>query len=462
MKTRAFLAIALVLMLATQLPAQTFSTLYNLTNGAGLFAGLVASGNTLYGTTGQGGTSGDGTAFAVHMDGSSFTVLHSFTRSSPDVLTNSDGFSPHAGLMISGNVLYGTASVGGTSSNGTVFALNTDGTGFTTLHNFTGGSDGAIPFATLVLSSNTLYGTVLQGGTFGGGAVFALNTDGTGFTTLHAFTATPNHSPFTNSDGSGPQTGLILSGGHTLYGTTASGGASGKGTVFAINTDGTDFTNLHSFSGADGNAPYGDLVLSGNTLYGTTTYGGSSSIGTVFAVNTDGSGFSVLHNFTGISDGDIPYGSLVVSSNTLYGMTGYGGSSGAGTAFSVHTDGSAFAVLHNFKNSGDGGYAQAGLALWGNTFYGMTTEGGSAGDGTVFNLSFAPQLTLVASGANVILTWPTNLGSFNFSGFTVQYTTSAVPPFVWTPVSATPVLVNGQYTSTNPISGSQQFYRLSQ
>ena len=79
--------------------------------------------------------------------------------------------------------------IGGSSGNGTVFAVNTDGTGFTTLHSFTGGSDGADPNAGLILSGNTLYGTASHGGSSGNGTVFAVNTDGTGFTNLHSFTA---------------------------------------------------------------------------------------------------------------------------------------------------------------------------------------------------------------------------------------------------------------------------------
>ena len=66
-------------------------------------------------------------------------------------------------------------------------AVNTDGTGFTILHSFTGGSDGADPFAGLILSGNTLYGTARFGGSSGNGTVFAVNTDGTGFTTLYSF-----------------------------------------------------------------------------------------------------------------------------------------------------------------------------------------------------------------------------------------------------------------------------------
>jgi hypothetical protein len=81
---------------------------------------------------------------------------------------------------------------------------------------------------------------------------------------------------------------------------------------------------------------------------------------------------------------------------------------------------------------------------------------GSWGAGTVFSIFVPPQLTITPSAANVILTWPTN-----FTGFTIQSTTNLTSP-VWTTNLPAPVVVNGEYTVTNPISGTQQFFRLSQ
>jgi uncharacterized repeat protein (TIGR03803 family) len=246
---------------AGRVTAQTFTTLYSFTgdsDGGNPYAGLILSGSTLYGTAFYGGTSGNGTVFKVNTDGTGFTNLYSFTAySGPYPYTNSDGAGPRAGLILSGNTLYGTAQAGGSSGHGTVFAVNTDGTGFTNLHSFTAlssvtygnNSDGASPQAGLILSGNTLYGTAYYGGSSGNGTVFAVNTDGTGFTTLHSFTAgNYNFSlVITNSDGASPQAGLILSG-NTLYGTASFDGSSGNGTVFAVNTNGTGFTTLHSFT----------------------------------------------------------------------------------------------------------------------------------------------------------------------------------------------------------------------
>src|SRR5258706_355948 len=95
---------------------------------------------------------------------------------------------------------------------------------FTTLHSFTNGIDGAYPYAGLILSDNSLYGTAANGGSAGKGTVFAVNTNGTGFTNLHSFTALNSN---TNGDGANPEAGLILSG-NMLYGTARSGGSSGK------------------------------------------------------------------------------------------------------------------------------------------------------------------------------------------------------------------------------------------
>src|SRR5579883_66884 len=157
-----------------------------------------------------------------------FTTLHSFAKTGPYPYTNSDGVFPDAGLILSGNTLYGTANEGGTSGNGTLFAINIDGTGFTNLHTFSGGSDGAGPYAGLVLMDGILYGSAVGGGSSGNGSVFKLHTDGTAFTILHTFAAGSGSGPIiTNSDGVGPS-GLILSD-NVLYGTTYSGGSLGGG-----------------------------------------------------------------------------------------------------------------------------------------------------------------------------------------------------------------------------------------
>jgi uncharacterized repeat protein (TIGR03803 family) len=220
---------------------------------------------------------GLGLISAGEVKAQTFTTLHNFGT------VQGDGGGPVAGLLLSGSTLYGTTTYGGDldeaeTTEGMIFSVHTNDTAFTNLHSFSVtdvngfNNDGDNPCADLILSRETLYGTAQHGGSAGNGTVFAVNTNGTGFTALYSFSAT-NANGF-NTDGANPFAGLILSGG-ILYGTTTYGGGAGNGTVFAINTNGTGFTNLYSFSATDANGvnndganPYADSILSGNTLYG--------------------------------------------------------------------------------------------------------------------------------------------------------------------------------------------------
>jgi uncharacterized repeat protein (TIGR03803 family) len=271
---------------------------------------------------------------------------------------------------------------------------------------------------------------------------------------------------------------LLLSG-DVLYGTTEGsefGSPSGNGTVFRMKTDGSIFIVLHVFTGSssvstnsDGAGPEGELLLSGNTLYGTAALGGIFGKGTVFALNTNGFGFTNLHNFTGTSDGSYPSGFLVLRGDTLYGTTQYGGNTGNGTVFAVKTDGTGFTNLYTFTaptgplpfpTNSDGANPAGGLTLSGNALYGTAGGGGIGGNGTVFSISLPvvpALLTVTPLAQSVILKWPSNA-----TGYTLQSTTNFGSSAVWTTNLPAPVVVNGQNTVTNPITGTQQFFRLSQ
>jgi uncharacterized repeat protein (TIGR03803 family) len=201
---------------------------------------------------------------------------------------------------------------------------------FTTLHHFNYGSDGGTPWAELVLSGDTLYGTTASGGSSAHGTVYKVKTDGSGFTVLHNF----NFGTDGGYPGGEPRGGLVLAG-NTLYGTAYRGGTGSSGTVFAVNTDGSGFIALHRFTyGSDRGEPRAGLVLSGTTLYGTASHAGSQSNGTVFKVDTGGTGFATLHTFTGLG-GQTPEAGLILTGNTLYGEAYAGGSGGNGTVYSL-------------------------------------------------------------------------------------------------------------------------------
>jgi uncharacterized repeat protein (TIGR03803 family) len=439
---------------------QVFSTLYNFSamdfsgynnDGAHPRAGVMLFGNALYGTAEFGGTYGGGTVFAINADGSNFRTLYNF---SGDI----DGKNPIAGLILSANTLYGTTEQGGNTGSGGVFAINTDGSGFTALYTFGQLANESSPYAGLVLSGDTLFGTAFGGGSIpSSGAVFALNTNGIYFRNIYWWT---------DQNGGGPES-LVLSNG-ILYGNSYGG------VIYKLNTNGTGFTELHNFAYSDGDTLRGGLVLSCQTLYGIATYGGIFGNGTVFRVNTDGTSFANLYSFSATysnsisgwntnSDGANPYGGLALSCNTLYGTTSEGGNSGRGTVFSINTDGTGFKVLHTFTaftpTNSDGGSPHGDLFLSDNTLYGTTSYGGDFGNGTIFSILLPanpPQLTIARSGDDVILSWPQQA-----EGFTLESTTDLASPN-WTTNSVAPVVVNCQYTVTNSVSHQQQFFRLAQ
>lgn len=463
-------ALAIGLTLVSVSSAQTLTTLHSFTALDPLFANqdgaypsssLVLSQNTLYGTASQGGDAGRGTLFKIKIDGTGFSPIYLFTATDPNSGVNNDGAFPLAGLVLDGTTLYGTASSGGAGANGTVFKVNTNGSGFVTLHAFSpsdpgtgANSDGAAPGANLIVSNNTLNGTATRGGASDSGTVFKLNTDGTGFTTLHSFSALDQTSQ-TNSDGAYPLGGLTLSG-NILYGMTFRGGATGNGTVFKINTDGSAFTVLHT---NDGGSRAG-LVLVNNALYGTTESGGSLGGGTIFKLGTDGSGFTNLQNFATAS-GSGPWGGLALVNNVLYGTTYSGGASALGSVFRMNLDGSGFEDIYSFSGINDGDHPQATPLVSGDQVYGTTSEGGQGGVGTVFKLSLGQtnglQLAITLAEKNVVVSWPAGAATS-----VLQSTVSLGAATGWTNLNLTPLVSGGTNFVTYPISGAQRFFRLRQ
>lgn len=349
-------------------------------------AGLTDLNGALYGTTYGGGRHGDGTVFSITMTGSE-KVLYSFGG-------NRDGANPAAGLVAGEGLLYGTTEHGGVrvESDGTVFSISTTGTE-TVLHRFHGyyhdgrfNYGGANPVASLIYVNSKLYGTTLNGGSYQFyGTVFRLSTTGTE-KVLYSFTDPA-------VDGINPAAGLTDVNG-TFYGTTEFGGypyvhghAGDYGTVFSVDTTGTE-KMLYKFGGyGDGAYPVAGLTKVHGILYGTTNKGGGGyGDGTVFSITTTGAE-KILHSFGAGSDGGSPAAALLNVKGTLYGTTSQGGTYGRGTVFSINPTTGAETVLHNFGNGSDGATPLAGMIDVKGTLYGTTSAGGTNGNGTVFALT---------------------------------------------------------------------------
>lgn len=333
----------------------TESILYDFTgsaDGGQPYGGLVfdTAGN-LYGSTNFGGSSncnlGCGTVFMLTPGSSGWTesVLYTFTG-------GSDGREPSARLVVdaAGN-LYGTTLLGGNIGSvcsagcGTVFKLTKGSSGWTesVAYAFAGGADGAAPNAALAFdAAGNLYGTASAGGSSGNGTVFKLAPGSNGWTqsVLHSFTG--------GNDGKYSYGDLILDATGNLYGTTFQGGRLGYGVVFELlpNSKGAWRERvLHGFANTPAGNPVAGLVMdpAGN-LYGTTMLGAAESscgggCGALFKLSpssTNTWAYKVVHVFGQATDGYHPTGDLILdSAGNLYGTTQAGGLDGSGLIFQI-------------------------------------------------------------------------------------------------------------------------------
>jgi uncharacterized repeat protein (TIGR03803 family) len=313
-----------------------YKSLYSLkggTDGAGPAFGSLAMSpdNRLFGTTEGGGNFG--TAFDVWKatNGWKEAVVHDFG-------VGSDGEQPIGGVVFdkAGN-FYGTTSLGGASSNGTVFEVKHSGNKWTEkiLYSFKGGTDAASPPAGVTLDAKgNIYGTSSFGGANGVGAIYKLHLSGTHWkeTILYNFQG--------GDDGQNPVGGVILDQAGNLYGTTFDGGVNGGGTVYKLSrsSKGWDLTTLYSFTGSYG-GPYNKLTFDAKgALYGATNSDGPNNDGMVFklAPKKGGWTFTDLYDFTGGSDGGLPYGSVAVDAKgNIFGTAVIGGTDNQGVVFEI-------------------------------------------------------------------------------------------------------------------------------
>jgi uncharacterized repeat protein (TIGR03803 family) len=401
-----------MLTLAAQAQTPAVSVLYNFNvihSGDQPQSALTPGPNGVYyGTTDDGGATGNGTVFELTPPAAGQSVwgqkvLHRF--SGPP-----DGAVPSSGLLVGKNgVIYGVTGTGGTAGDGVIFKLTPPASGQTdwketVIHNFTGGNDGIGPFGTLVADENgVLYGSTASGGSAGSGVVFSLTPPAAGQTAwtetlLYTFQGAP--------DGVSPTTGLVRDETGALYGMTSAGGTSGAGIVYrltapASGTGAWSETILYNFAGApDGSFPNGALVRDGNgTLYGVTFGGGTSGWGTVFSLTPPSAGQTawsekVLYSFTDGTDGGSPDATPVLGSDgTVYGTTEISSNNGYGTVFALTPPAAGQtawteATLVNFD--GTNGANPIGLLLKASgTLIGTTYDGGTrtGGGGTVFKLT---------------------------------------------------------------------------
>jgi len=314
------------------------------------------------------------------MQAQAFRVLHNFTG-------GADGANPYAGVTVGpSGVLYGTASRGGAYYNGTVFKLSRVNSSwiFSPLYPFTGNYDGGVPYGGVVIGPNgALYGTTFYGGALNYGVMFELRPSATFCRSVLCYwneTILQTFGQF-QVDGEYPQyVNLAFDQAGNIYGTTLSGGLYDFGTMFELGSGGE---TIYAFgSGGGGVYPPAGVVLdtTGN-VYGTTNSG-------VYQLMPSDGGWveNVLVNFNG-ANGDYPQDSLIIDdSGNLYGTTVLGGQNGDGVVFRLAPSGGGFtySVLYSFSACEPHGGVAMDAA--GNLF-GVCQTGGANGDGWIFELT---------------------------------------------------------------------------
>lgn len=369
------LAAAGALLLLHPARAQTMSTVYSFgggSDGVTPQSNLIVVGGKLWGTTFSGGANGNGTVFAIDPVAKSESFLYQFAG-------QPDGARPIGGVVAIGQTVYGTTRQGGTENFGTVFSIDTAMGTETVINNFDTFAGGRNPAAGLTYAGGTLYGAT-SGNSSHTGVVFMIDTAtgsetalydlggaGLGSTTgplfysrgiLHGVARSVFDSRVTyffrfniaarnlkrlwalpqfHGDGVKPSGPLIGVNG-AFYGTTENGGSSkactgGCGTVFGIDPAKEGETFLYSFaSGSDGADPRGGVIDEQGILYGTTSAGGANSDGTIFSLDPTTGTETVLASFNG-TNGAQPEGALLCYRGHLYGTTTAGGTTGSGTVF---------------------------------------------------------------------------------------------------------------------------------
>ena len=314
--------------------------------------------------------------YSVKTDGSDPRILHRFSNGETRGWVSRE-------LTLAGDRLYGTTDGDGEHKKGTVFAVNTDGSNFTVLHSFKDDlKDGTRPRGKLVVQGTNLYGVTHFGGSGedSEGTVYAMNTDGSGFRLLHSFEYEKGCAPanlWLHKD--------------TLYGVTSEGGNDDVGVAFSIATDGTEFRVLHHLSLSDRTrwfdlAAYEDSVLA---IGAGVVRRSPMDISALFALDMQTGRLRVLHEFVGGADDGHRLNDARLVGDTIFGTTDGGGPANCGTVFSIQTDGSNFRLLHAFDKKT--GMSPEGVTIAGSTLYGATPLHDGKNRGTVYSLRLPHQ-----------------------------------------------------------------------
>lgn len=308
---------------------------------------LVLSNNTLFGSTDtQNGSDTAWQIFSIRTDGTGYKIRfnHKITGTSP------------SSLILLGDKLYGT-TYGGFNDEGSIFCVDTNGNGFKELHIFNNidGSD----HQNCLISEGIIYG-VSYGGNNNSGTVYRIDTSGTDFRIIHSLTP--------DSDGYAPK--AMIKDHDVLYGITYDNGLplnEGNGTVFRLDTNGTNFKVLHCFYG-DGAQPE-DLVMINNRLYVLLQQSNTTN-SSIVRIDTDGTGLKAIYQPTVFSQPEhMTYANdklyVVASSDNVYPWLG--------GVYSIDTTGMDVKTIFKFS-ANEGCESKSRLIISDSSIYGSAID----------------------------------------------------------------------------------------
>lgn len=326
----------------------------------------VSAQGQLWGIADAGGANAVGTIFKINTDGSGYQAAYSFLSAT--------GCSPHGRLLrATDGMFYGTTQVGGTNNIGVVYRFNPYNGGYTVLHNFSGG-DGKKPYRSALIQATNglLYGVTEEGGANNVGVIFSIDPTTGLFTKLYDFAGT---------GGKNPRSGLVQITPTKLIGTTYYGGSNyDAGLLYSFNIADSSYNVLREFNPYyEGSYPLANLFMGlDGRIYGSLSIGTSGTTSWIFSVDTAGGSFRDCCYLDGTTGLQIMADVIQAPDGKLYGTGHQGGTLGKGTVFSADTGaaGQLCTALHSFNDTL--GTSGAGGVMVGSDgfLYGLATYGG--------------------------------------------------------------------------------------
>jgi uncharacterized repeat protein (TIGR03803 family) len=335
--------------------------------------GSLPSGNLtlyngkFYGMTQAGGVNSKGVVFEWDPVSNVFVKKIDF-----DGINN--GRNPKSSLCLNNGKFYGVTYMGGVNDKGVIFEWDPLTNIFSKKFDFDSTDSGILPEGSLIVYSGKLFGMASRGGATNNGTIYEWDL------TTHSFN---KRIDFDGINGSWPK-GALANYGSKLYGMTRWSGPSSYGIIFEWDPVTNFFAKKIDLNEAIGSFPQGSLTYYNGQFYGTTTSGGLHQKGVIFKWDPLTNIYSKQIDFNPTPDGNSPYGSLTFMGGLFYGMTYNGGLNDKGVIFSWNPATNLIVKAVDFFNSPSGSNSYGSLTLSSGKFYGMTHDGGTVGDGVIF------------------------------------------------------------------------------